>query len=250
MRGRDQVGHGGQSSTLEKPRAFLVTLEPVLFGVPPPIDRAEPNAESCRSTPMNKEDRDLFAREMAGVQPIRASNRLLLKAKPERSPGQAHRREAAQRSSIPGENFLTTGFVELVHPQAELSFMRPGIQHGVFRKLRQGAYPIDAILDLHQMTLEEARREVYAFIYQCMKHDVRSALISHGKGGRHPGRPAALLKSYLANWLPQFPEVMAFHSAQGFHGGTGAMYVLLRKSEKRKQRTRRRLGLAHGKPEL
>lgn len=187
---------------------------------------------------------------MADVRPIQSSDRLLLKAKPEPSIGQAYRRDAAQRSGAGAENFLTTGFVDLVAPHAVLSFMRPGIQHGVFRKLRQGAYPIEAMLDLHQMTVEQARREVYGFIQECMQHDVRSALINHGKGGRDPERPAAMLKSYVAKWLPLLPEVMAFHSAQGFHGGTGAVYVLLRKSEKRKQRTRRRLGLADGKPDL
>ena len=59
----------------------------------------------------------------------------------------------------------------------------------------------------------------------------------------------AMIKRYLARWLPLFKEVMAFHSAQGFHGGTGAVYVLLRKSEKAKERVRERLGLASGKPD-
>jgi DNA-nicking Smr family endonuclease len=76
---------------------------------------------------------------------------------------------------------------------------------------------------------------------------VRSALISHGKGrGNKDGKP--LLKSYLARWLPMFPEIMAFHSAQKWHGGAGAVYLLLRKSEKQKEKTRERLGLVSGKP--
>ncbi|MBM4200241.1 MAG: DNA endonuclease SmrA [Gammaproteobacteria bacterium] len=196
------------------------------------------------------EDHDFFSREMADVEPLKAADRVLLKPRFERTPGQQYRRDAAQRARTRDDNFLTTAFVELVHPQAVLSYMRPGIQHGVFRKLRQGAYPLDAVLDLHQLTVEEARNEVFRFIRDCMTQDVRSALINHGKGGRDPDRPAALLKSYVAMWLPQFSEVMAFHSAQGFHGGTGAVYVLLRKSEQQKQRTRRRLGLVDAKPDL
>jgi len=199
---------------------------------------------------MTNEDLDLFTKEMADVRPLTNADRQLLRTRSECSPGQEYRRQAAQRPSVRDENFLTTGFVEFVHPQAVLSFMRSGIQHGVFRKLRQGAYPVDAVLDLHQLTVEQARQEVIRFIRGCMTHDVRTALINHGKGGRHPGRPAAMLKSYVAKWLPQFPEVMAYHSAQGFHGGTGAVYVLLRKSEKQKQRTRLRLGLVEGKPDL
>jgi DNA-nicking Smr family endonuclease len=196
------------------------------------------------------DDIEYFFREMAGVERLKATDRTQLVSKPEQTPGQRYRRDAAQRAMARDDNFLTTAFVDLVHPQAVLSFMRPGIQHGVFRKLRQGSYPVDAVLDLHQLTVEQARNEVYRFIHDCMALDVRSALINHGKGGRDPDRPAALLKSYVAKWLPQFSQVMAFHSAQGFHGGTGAVYVLLRKSERQKQRTRRRLGLVDAKPDF
>lgn len=199
---------------------------------------------------ISDEDREFFSREMADVEPLKTVDRELRKPHFQRTPGQQYRRDAAQRARHRDDNFLTTAFVELVHPQSVLSFMRPGIQHGVFRKLRQGAYPLDAVLDLHQLTVEEARHEVFRFIRDCTAQDVRSALINHGKGGRHPDRPAALLKSYVALWLPQFPEIMAFHSAQGFHGGTGAVYVLLKKSERQKQRTRRRLGLLDAKPEF
>lgn len=198
---------------------------------------------------MTEDDLQAFAKEMADVSPLRTPDRILLPAPAERTPGQDYRRQAAQQPTAHDENFLTTGFVELVHPQAVISYMRPGIQHGVFRKLRQGGYPIDATLDLHQMSVEQARREVFEFVHDCMRHDVRTALINHGKGGRDPDRPAAMIKSHVAKWLPLFPEVMAFHSAQGFHGGTGAVYVMLRKSERQKQRTRRRLGLIDGKPE-
>ena len=72
--------------------------------------------------------------------------------------------------------------------------------------------------------------------------------INHGKGARSKDSQA-IIKSHLARWLPQFKEIMAFHSAQGFHGGTGAVYLLLRKSEKAKDRVRERLGLSSGKPE-
>ena len=198
---------------------------------------------------MSNEDLDLFLREMADVRPISTSQRVHLKSQTERSAGLIYRRESAQKPLSGDDNFLPTGQVEAVHSQAVLSFMRPGIQHGVFRKLRQGAYPIDAMLDLHQLTVEQARKEVFAFIHDCLKHDIRSALINHGKGGRYPDRPAAILKSYLAKWLPLFPDVMAFHSAQRFHGGTGAVYILLRKTERQKNRTRIRLGLVDDKPQ-
>jgi len=120
-----------------------------------------------------------------------------------------------------------------VGPHDFLAFKRDGVQNGVYRKLRLGKYTIDARLDLHRMTVEQARLAVYQFIKDCMAQDIRCALITHGRGvGRE--RPA-LLKSCVAHWLPQFPEVLAIHSAQKHHGASGATYVLLRKSERKRQ---------------
>jgi len=196
---------------------------------------------------MNDDEIQLFGQEMADVRPLRTQDSRVLRGSPEMTPGQIYRREAAQRPLSKDENFLTTGYVDFVHPQAVLSFKRPGIQDRVFRKLRQGMYPIDATLDLHLLSVEAGRCEVYSFIRDCLRYEVRTALINHGKGacGREN---SSWIKSYVARWLPMFPEIMAFHSAQGFHGGAGAVYVMLRKSEKQKEKTRERFGLSSGKP--
>lgn len=146
------------------------------------------------------------------------------------------RRQAAAAHVESFDDPLASEPVEMVDPLAVLSFMRPGVQHGVFRNLRLGKYATDARLDLHRMTVEQARVLVYQFIQDCLAHDVRSALITHGKGeGR--SQPA-LLKSCIAHWLPQMDEVLAFHTAQKQHGSYGATYVLIKKSEKKKQKTR------------
>ena len=52
--------------------------------------------------------------------------------------------------------------------------------------------------------------------------------------------PGAKIKSYVNHWLREIPEVLAYHSAQRHHGGVGAVYVLLRKSEQKKQQNRER----------
>lgn len=198
---------------------------------------------------MTEDDLKLFRQETANVVPLEAPAVRLPPARTRSTPGQEYRREAAQRSVAFDANRLPTAFVEYVHPEATISFRRDGIQNGVFRKLQQGGYDVEAILDLHGYTVEQARDELFRFIGDCLHHDVRSALISHGKG-RNNKEQKPLLKSYLARWLPLFPEVMAFHSAQKFHGGSGAVYVLLRKTEKQKQKTREKLGITHGKPDF
>jgi len=199
---------------------------------------------------MSDDELDFFRKQMADVRPLARGAESLIRRKDDSTttPGVLYRRESAQRALRMDESHLPTAFVEPVRPEAIISFKRDGIQNGVFRRLQRGAYEVEAMLDLHGLTVEQARHEVYVFIHDCLRYDVRSALISHGKGQRNKDQ-IPLLKSFLARWLPLFPEVMAFHSAQKWHGGAGAVYVLLRKSEKAKAETRERLGLSSGKPE-
>ncbi len=198
---------------------------------------------------MNNEDEDaLFLSEMQGVRPLKKDVREPEKFRDDSLvPGLTYRRESAQRALGLDEIQLPTAFVEPVRPEAVISFKRDGIQHGVFRSLQRGDYAHEAMLDLHGLTVEQARQELYRFVADCVHYDVRSALISHGKGRGNKDK-IPLLKSFLVRWLPMFPQVMAFHSAQKWHGGAGAVYVLFRKTERAKDETRERLGLGSGKP--
>jgi DNA-nicking Smr family endonuclease len=181
------------------------------------------------------DDTTMFRELMNGVEPLRGETVVSLKRAADITPGQLMRRQAAQSREDRYSNFLSITDIPPVDPHGELSFKRPGVQHGVFRRLRLGEYRFDSRLDLHGLGVEQAREALFAFIRDCLKHEVRSALISHGKGlGR---KPPALLKSCVAFWLPQFEEVLAFHSAPRHLGGMGATAVLLRKSEKARLET-------------
>lgn len=177
---------------------------------------------------------EVFLREMRDVKPIKLKPKVpLAVVDPSATASIEQRRSAAVAERQGEKNFLSDDHVEPVDPLALLEFKRPGVQNGVYRNLRLGKYSIDARLDLHGMTVKQARSAVYQFIHDCMEQDIRCALITHGKGlGR--AQPA-LLKSCVAHWLPQFEQVLAFHSAQKQHGGSGATYLLLRKSERKRQ---------------
>jgi DNA-nicking Smr family endonuclease len=75
---------------------------------------------------------------------------------------------------------------------------------------------------------------VVEFVQQCVALGIRTVLIHFGRA-RHPESHANRVKSCLHLWLPQLEEVMAYHAAQPQHGGSGAVYVLLRKSEQQRQ---------------
>jgi len=178
---------------------------------------------------VSDDDLDLFRSEMGDVKPIKAEAKVRLRPNSEDKQVLQARREAAQALDDSVSGPLSVDHVQQVDSQATLSFMRSGIQHSLFKKLRQGLMPMEARVDLHGMTVEQARSTVLEFIRDCCLHEVRFALITHGKGeGR--AQPA-ILKSCINSWLPELPEVLAFHSAHSRHGGTGATYVLIRSSK-------------------
>ena len=187
---------------------------------------------------MNDDDR-LFAEEMAGVKPLEIERRVVIRKGDGGAVNIAARRAAATAQSN-ARNFLSTSEIELLDPYYVLEFKREGVQNGVFRRLKQGKYAIEARLDLHKMTVEQARLQVFEFIREAMKADLRTIMIVHGRG-HHSESTGAVLKSYVNRWLPEMDEVQGFCSAQPQHGGAGAVYIMLRKSEKKKQENRDRL---------
>ena len=174
------------------------------------------------------------------VVPIKKSNSLRHSKKSAITPGKLIRREsaaAAKRALNP--SFDLESAITFVEPNDYLDFKKPGIQHGVYKNLRQGKYEIQSRLDLHRHTVEQARNALWQFLRDCEVHNVRCALVTHGKG---EGRlQPAKLKSCVNHWLRQFNSVLAFHTAQRRDGGMGATYVLLKKSETEKLKTAEKL---------
>lgn len=120
--------------------------------------------------------------------------------------------------------------VHRVGPDDVLAHRRAGVQLRVLLRLRHGDYLECDYLDLHGLTLEQAYARTLDFISASRQRTYRCVLIIHGKGRSQ--RPPALLKSHVAYWLQQLPEVLAYHSAPPYKGGTGALLVFLKKDEK------------------
>ena len=196
---------------------------------------------------MTNEDDALLFRELVGeVEPLKHKAIVRRRHMDTDSPALVERRRAAQAAQEKIGNYLSRqDFVTLVKPWDLLSHKRDGVQHGVFRNLKQGRYNIDATIDLHRRSVEQARQEVFAFLHECLERDIRCAMITHGKGQHRD--PPALLKSCVNHWLGQVDEVLAFHSAQPRHGGSGSTYVLLRKSRSQAQKNREKFSKFKGR---
>jgi DNA-nicking Smr family endonuclease len=110
----------------------------------------------------------------------------------------------------------------------ETSFLRPGLQHSILRKLKRGHYSIGAALDLHGLTVPRAKQAVIGFLQEARQTHKQCVRIIHGKGLRS-SNAGPILKPMVAKWLSQRQEVLAFCTARPADGGSGAVYVLLKK---------------------
>lgn len=176
-------------------------------------------------------DDESFMSLMGDVKPLKGGNDKIVTSKSKIDEDKAKaRQQAASARDQADPNFLTTEQVELVDPDELLAYKKDGVQDGVYKNLRLGKYDVHSVLNLHGMAVREARQKLFQFIEDCQNADLRSLLIQHGKGLKSQPHQA-VIKSYVNKWLRQFEQVLAFHSAQAFHGGSGAVYVLLKKSD-------------------
>lgn len=100
------------------------------------------------------------------------------------------------------------------------------------QRLKKGQFKIDSRIDLHGIERFEAQDRLHRYLEHAKSHGLRNLLIIHGKGSKHGETP--ILKSHLYLWLRHYPAILAMHSAHAKHGGTGALYVLLKKTQKQK----------------
>ena len=101
-----------------------------------------------------------------------------------------------------------------------------GVQRKLVRQLKRGQIKIEEELDLHGMRVREAGVALDRFLSECSERGLRCVRIIHGKGLRSGG---SVLKENVDQWLRLRSDVVAFSSAPPNDGGTGAMYVLLKK---------------------
>jgi DNA-nicking Smr family endonuclease len=173
---------------------------------------------------LTKEDILLFREQMRDVR--RISHDKIVPDKPRRPP-------IAYQSQVDEERVIQDMmsdeyFTEEVETGEELLFVRTGIQYKLLRKLKRGQFQISAELDLHGLNVEAARSNLNHFLQECRNENRRCVRIIHGKGlgSKHRG---PVLKNMVNKWLRQRKEVLAFCSAIPAHGGTGAVYVLLKR---------------------
>lgn len=177
---------------------------------------------------LSDEDKALFRQVVETVKPLPKSKKIA--SVETKNPPQATkpRNYNLQPSISKGNDFyLSDYYTEVVQANTLLSYCSHSIPAKRLRELKSGHIAWQARLDLHGLRSDDAKNALIKFIRQQYALAHRCLLIIHGKGS--PQGEPPVLKNLVNHWLAQFPQVLAFHSALTRDGGSGALYVLLKK---------------------
>jgi len=121
----------------------------------------------------------------------------------------------------------------------ELNDICGGIDKSTLKKFKREEFKIEAVLDLHGLTEDEAFVKVDNFIPQCYNQGKRCVVIITGKGQTiHENddifTPKGILKRQVPQWL-DMPRIRAMiltykHPSESL-GGSGALYILLKRNK-------------------
>ncbi|ADZ72668.1 Smr/MutS family protein [Polymorphum gilvum] len=110
------------------------------------------------------------------------------------------------------------------------------IERRVRQKLVRGTRAIDARLDLHGLTQHQAHGRLRAFLHRAQEAGHSLVLVITGKGGPSVEWPEerGVLRRVVPYWLAMADlrsVVLGFEEAHASHGGSGALYVRLRRKK-------------------
>lgn len=192
---------------------------------------------------LRPEEAELWQRVASSAQPLTKGRKPL--AKPALAvPGSATTPEPAPQPPLrPFRLGATRGETAPLHdlspPMTERLAQAPvSMDRKAFNRLTRGKLSPEARLDLHGMTLAEARPALLGFVTSAHARGLRLVLVITGKGrggeddGPIPRRRGAL-RHEVPHWLmsaPLKPMVLELRPAHRRHGGEGALYVYLRRA--------------------
>jgi DNA-nicking Smr family endonuclease len=187
--------------------------------------RAETAAEGDKregtAASIGDNDAALFRDAMRNVVPLAPTDKVILSAShPPPIPLQFQPDRSTPHDALSDDT-------RPMEPGDEWTFLRPGVSRQTLRRLRRGYWKIEAQLDLHGLTREEARLALVAFMDASGESGRRCLRVIHGKGFGSQNREP-VLKTRIGGWLSQREDVLAFCQASPAEGGSGAVLVLLR----------------------
>jgi DNA-nicking Smr family endonuclease len=213
------------------------TLERLRGSLPPAAAAKVVERAPAAPPPPLSED-DLFRDATKGVARIRPEERNHAGGRTPLPPSPVTPLERDHAEALAELAGLVSGTVrfDISDGDEHVEGMVAGLDLRILRKLRAGELAYQAHLDLHGMTAEEAKGAVREFVLGAVRDGKRCVLLIHGRGLKSRDR-RPVLKDALKQWLTRGElgrVVLAFSTARACDGGSGAMYVLLRRERREK----------------
>lgn len=199
---------------------------------PPAAAPAAPPAPPAPSPKLlMQRERAVFLAEMAGVTPLPKDPRGRVE-KPQLTPKLLYPTDdyealADLRDLVEGRGEFTIQYTD-----EYMEGLAPGVDRRLAQCLHRGDYAVQAHIDLHGHTVEEAKVAVERFVTAAYAAGQRCLLLIHGRG-RNSKDNRPVLKEQVRIWLSHgrlSRLVLAFATAPVTNGGAGAVYVLLRRA--------------------
>jgi DNA-nicking Smr family endonuclease len=181
-----------------------------------------------------EDDARAFAEAMRGAKPLATDGRARLPLAPPPSNGAPVRRERPHAAAYdgPAETLAESTSFEIATVGEAVEARAVGVDVKLLRRLKAGEPRVEAQLDLHGRSRDEALAALERFLALARDGGKRCVLVIHGRGA-HSSDDAPVLKPLVWRWLAASPAaaaaVLAFASARPAEGGDGATRILLRK---------------------
>ncbi len=200
-----------------------------------------------RPRPLHHNEIALWREVTRSIVPLHGKR--VLKAEPVAEPVQtiapppaAKPKKAASKASAESLAQLAASKLAVAPPvpvRATASPPLATIERKLIKQVSRGQYEIDAVLDLHGFRQHDAHERLRRFLHRAQADHARLVLVVTGKGATpttrlQDGEPHAkgILRRSVPEWL-RMPDlrsvVMGFEEAAPHQGGSGALYVRLRR---------------------
>ena len=216
----------------EQLRAVGTAPPPAPLSVPPPPAPAAIARPARSSEVVAQQEKTLFLAQMAGVTPLPKDSRGRVDKPQQPTPRGLFPTDELEALADLRDLVEGRGEFTIQYTDEYMEGLAPGVDRRLAQRLHRGDYAVQAHIDLHGHTVEEAKVALEQFVTAAYAAGQRCVLLIHGRGlNSKDNRP--VLKEQVRIWLSHgrlSRLVLAFATAPLTNGGAGAVYVLLRRA--------------------
>lgn len=225
----------GKKTAKQEPQVFNPVVASLAFLKKKEREGAEGHKEKETPQPKKEPDGDrYFLEAMSGVEPLKGP-RKKIGLNPDISIWPSHPAPDDELEAMAHLSDLVSGAADLDFTFSDeyIEGSVRGFDRKLMGKLRKGQFPVQDHVDLHGLTKQEAEARTHRFLRESYMLGLRCVLVVHGRGLNSENH-LPVLKERLPVWLNRGPVkkiVLAFSTAMPYDGGTGAIYVLLKRGK-------------------